>query len=256
MLKNVILEATEAGAKVIQYYFNTKNLQIDNKIGTYNPVTEADKASEKAIFDIIRKHYPNHFILSEESGEMVQDSEYKWIIDPIDGTVNFAQGIPICGVSIGLEKNGELIMGTVYNPFMNEFYFAEKDNGAFLNGEPIHVTKKSDLNIACIATGFPYNYVESDNDPVTSMAKFVKNGISVRRLGSAALDLCWVAAGRLDAYYEHAIQPWDAAAGVLMVQEAGGIVTDLYGNPYSIYQPGIIASNKILHEAMINRIHQ
>lgn len=256
MLKNVLLEAVEAGAKVIQYYFNTKNLQISNKEGAYNPVTEADTASEKAIFEVIRKHYPTHFILSEESGEMHQESEYKWIIDPIDGTVNFAQGIPVCCVSIAVEKNGEIIMGAVFNPFMNELYFAEKGKGATLNGESIKVTQKADLNKACIATGFPYNYVESENDPLTSIGKFIKSGISVRRLGSAALDLCWVAAGRLDAYYEHKIHSWDGAAGYIIVKEAGGKVTDFANNEYSVYQPSIVASNTILHDAMLTKIHQ
>lgn len=239
---------------MLQYFFNNKNLQISHKDGINNLVTEADHASEKAIFDTIRDSFPDHFILSEEAGEIVMDSEYKWIIDPIDGTINFAHGIPICCVSIGVEHKGEMIMGSVYNPFLKEFFFAEKGGGAFLNEEKIHVSKQSEVIKACLVTGFPYTYIDMPNGPLECFDRFIRKGIPVRRLGSAAMDLCWVAAGRFDGFYEHKLNAWDSAAGFLLVEEAGGKVTDFNGNKYSPYQPQILATNGNIHDEMIKWI--
>ncbi len=251
MLKETLINATEAGAEVMKHYFSSKNLQIHNKEGINNLVTEADHASEKAIIDAIKEGFPDHFIMSEEVGEIAMDSEYKWIIDPIDGTVNYAHGIPICCVSIGIEHRGELIMGAVYNPFLKEFYLAEKGKGAFLNGEQIHVSNESTVLKACLVTGFPYTYLDAENGPLQAFERFIRKGIPVRRLGSAAMDLCWVAAGRFDGFYEHKLQAWDSAAGVLMVTEAGGTVTDFTGTGYSVYQPQIVATNGKIHEEIL-----
>ena len=182
---------------------------------------------------------------------MEQDSPYKWIIDPIDGTVNYANGIPICCVSIGLEKDGKMIMGAVYNPFINEFFFAERGQGAYLNDKRIHVTQKNELIHSCLVTGFPYTYLDSPNGPLEVFSKLIKKGIPVRRLGSAAIDLCWVAAGRFDGFYEHKLSAWDSAAGFIIVEEAGGKVTDLKGNYYNPYQPGIIATNGLIHDELV-----
>lgn len=255
MLKEILINATEAGAEVIRHYFASKNLQISNKEGVNNLVTEADHASEKAIIDTIREAFPDHFILSEETGEMVTDSAYKWIIDPIDGTVNFAHGIPICCVSIGLEHNGTMIMGAVHNPFMNEFFFAEKGQGASMNGNIISVSNETNVEKACLVTGFPYTYINEPNGPLDVFARFIRKGIPVRRLGSAAIDLCWVAAGRFDGFFEHKLQAWDSAAGFLMVEEAGGTVTDFKGSPYSPYQPHIAASNGKIQGEMLKWIN-
>ena len=241
MLKETLINATEAGARVLQHYFNSKTLQISNKEGINNLVTEADHASEKAIIETIKEQFPGHYIMSEEVGEIIMDSEYKWIIDPIDGTVNFAHGIPLCCVSIGLEHNGTMIMGAVMNPLIKEYYFAEKGKGALLNGEPIHVSVENDLMKSCLVTGFPYTYINQPNGPLEAFSRFIRAGIPVRRLGSAAMDLCWVAAGRFDGFYEHKLQAWDSAAGFLIVEEAGGKVTDFEGNPYSPYPPNIAA---------------
>ncbi len=175
-----------------QVFFNNKDLKISNKEGVNNLVTEADHAAEKAIMETIRQQFPDHFILSEESGEMATASEYKWIIDPIDGTVNYAHGIPICCVSIALEQNGQMIMGAVYNPLINEFYMAEKGKGATLNGEPIHVSDKETVMDSCLVTGFPYTYLDMPNGPLEVFQRFIRKGVPVRRLGSAAMDLCWV----------------------------------------------------------------
>ena len=252
MIKNTLIKATEAGASELQRFFNG-SFKITNKEGINNLVTEVDHKSEKAIINIIKKSFPNHYILSEEAGEIIEDSEFKWIIDPIDGTVNYANGIPICCVSIALEKNGKMILGAVYNPFIGEMFFAEKGEGAFLNNQKISVTKTTDINKSCLVTGFPYSYLDTPNGPLQVIEKFIRKGIPVRRLGSAAIDLCWVAAGRFDGFYEHNLSAWDSAAGFLMVEEAGGKVTDFKGDYYSPYQPHIIASNGLLH-ADLHRI--
>lgn len=254
MLKSTLIRATEAGAKVMQDFFH-RDFKISNKEGINNLVTEADHASEQAIFEVIKKDFPDHFILSEEAGEIITDSKFKWIIDPIDGTVNYANGIPICCVSIGLEENGVMIMGAVYNPFINEFYFAQRNYGASLNDKKIQVSTESAVGKSCLVTGFPYTYLDNPNGPLEVFARLIRKGVPVRRLGSAAMDLCWVAAGRFDGFYEHKLQAWDSAAGYLMVEEAGGKVTDFQGSPYSPYQPQIVATNGVLHSELLEWIN-
>jgi len=254
MIKTILLNAVEAGGKELQRFFNGE-FKITNKEGINNPVTEADHAAEKAIIDIIQLNFPNHFILSEETGEIVTDSEYKWIIDPIDGTINFANGIPLCCVSIGVEKAGEIIMGAVYAPVLNELFFAEKGAGATLNDKKIRVGNKTEVIKSCLVTGFPYTYLDEPNGPLQIFEKLIRKGVPVRRLGSAAIDLCWVAAGRFDGFYEHKLSAWDSAAGFLIVQEAGGRVTDFAGNAYSPYQPHILATNGFIHEEMLEIIN-
>ena len=255
MLHGILSEAVQAGAVQLQHFFNG-SFKISNKEGINNLVTEADHAAEKAIIEVIQKAYPDHFILSEETGEIKSDSEYKWIIDPIDGTVNFANGIPICCVSIAVEKAGEIILGTVYNPLMNEMYMAEKDEGATVNGKKISVSDKDSVSNSCLVTGFPYTYLDTENGPLQVFEKLIRRGIPVRRLGSAALDLCWVAAGRFDGFYEHSLKAWDSAAGFLIVEEAGGKVTDFAGNYYSPYQPHILATNGMIHPEMLELVKQ
>jgi myo-inositol-1(or 4)-monophosphatase len=254
MIKQTLLKATEAGAQELRRFFNG-SFVISNKEGINNLVTEADHAAEKAIMDVIQADFPDHFILSEESGEIVQDSTYKWIIDPIDGTVNFANGIPICCVSIGVEQDGKMILGAVYNPFMNEFFFAQKGFGATLNDKQIKVSSKTAVVESCLVTGFPYTYLDAPNGPLTVFEKLIRRGVPVRRLGSAAIDLCWVAAGRFDGFYEHKLQAWDSAAGFLMVEEAGGKVTDFTGAHYSPYQPHLLATNGNIHEELLGIVN-
>ncbi|MFM7719969.1 MAG: inositol monophosphatase family protein [Sediminibacterium sp.] len=254
MIKNTLIQAVEVGAKELTRFFNG-TFTIASKSSINDLVTEADHASEKAIIGLIQSQFPDHFILSEETGEMASLSDTKWIIDPIDGTINFANGIPICCVSIGVEHKGEMILGSVYNPFMNELFFAEKGKGANLNGKPITVSNKDSVLHSCLVTGFPYQYLDSENGPLQVFEKLVRKAIPVRRLGSAALDLCWTAAGRFDGFYEHKLQPWDSAAGFLMVNEAGGKVTDLKGNAYNPYRPSIIATNGFIHEQLLSVVN-
>ena len=251
MLKQVLYQATEAAAAVMKEYSN-KNFTISNKEGINNLVTEVDHKCEEVIFEIIKLNFPDHYILSEESGELIQDSNYKWIIDPIDGTVNYANRIPICCVSIGIEVSGNMQLGAVYNPFINEFYFAEQSKGATLNDAAIHVSTTGSVKQSCLVTGFPYTYLDMENGPLEVFGKLIRKGVPVRRLGSAAMDLCWVAAGRFDGFYEHKLNAWDSAAGFLIVEEAGGKVTDMKGNYYNPYQPGIIATNGIIHQQLLD----
>lgn len=252
MLKQTLLQATEAGAAVLKQYFN-RSFKISSKEGINNLVTEADHKSEEVIFAAIRKNFPDHYILSEETGALAQESNYKWIIDPLDGTVNFANSIPLCCVSIGLEVNGQIEMGAVYNPFMNEFFFAQRGYGATLNGERINVSNKTEVITSCLVTGFPYTYVEQQNGPLDVFARLIRKGVPVRRLGSAALDMCWVAAGRFDGFFEHSLNPWDSAAASLIVEEAGGKITGLKGNPYDAYEPGVVATNGKIHEELVKK---
>lgn len=253
LLKQTLIQAAEAGAAELLRYFNT-DYKIFNKEGINNPVTEADHASEKAIFAVIRQNFPDHYLLSEEAGEIIQDSSYKWIIDPIDGTINYSNNIPICCVSIGLEYNGKIILAAVYNPFMKEFFFAQQGFGATLNNSRIQVSTKTSVLKSCLVTGFPYTYLDSANGPLQVFERLIRKGVPVRRLGSAALDLCWVACGRFDGFYEHKLQAWDSAAGFLMVEEAGGRVTDMKGEYYNPYQPGIVATNGKIHEELLHWI--
>jgi myo-inositol-1(or 4)-monophosphatase len=253
MLKTTLLNAVQAGAAQLQHFFNGE-FKISNKEGVNNLVTEADHASEKVIIETIKNYFPGHFILSEETGEIVMDSDYKWIIDPIDGTVNFANGIPLCCVSIGVEKAGKMILGAVYNPLMNEMFFAQTGFGASLNDKKIAVSSKTDVIKSCLVTGFPYTYLDMPNGPLQVFERLIRKGVPVRRLGSAAIDLCWVAAGRFDGFYEHNLHAWDSAAGFLIVQEAGGKVTDFSGKDYSPYQPQIVATNGKIHDEMLKVI--
>lgn len=250
MFKNTLLQALEAAAVEIKK-FDDLDFKISEKEGINNLVTEVDHASEEAIIKVIKSAFPDHHILSEECGDLVQDSQYKWIIDPIDGTVNFAHRIPICCVSIGLEHNGKMLLGGIYNPFINEMFLAERGKGVTLNDKPVSVSKKSSVEKACLVTGFPYTYLDEPNGPLEVFDRFIRRGVPVRRLGSAAIDLAWVACGRFDGFYEHRLQAWDSAAGFLMVEEAGGRVTNMKGDAYSPYQPGIIATNGIIHEDLI-----
>ncbi len=250
MLKNTLIEAARAGAAEIIRFFNS-DFKISNKEGVNNLVTEADHASEKAIISVIKSHFPEHQILAEEAGEIIQDSNYKWIIDPIDGTVNFAHGIPLNCVSIGIEHKGDIILGAVYNPHLNEFYFAERGRGSTLNDKPIRVSNETETIKACLVTGFPYTYINMPNGPLEVFEKLIRKGVPVRRLGSAAIDLCWVACGRFDGFYEHKLEAWDSAAGYLIVEEAGGKVTDFSGAKFSIYQHRLLATNGKIHDELL-----
>lgn len=255
LLKNTLLRAIHAGADVLRHFFEG-TFEVESKDTLNNLVTEADKKSEDAIIDVIKSEFPEHFILSEEVGELSTGSNFKWVIDPIDGTVNFAHGIPICCISIGLEQDGKMLMGAVFNPFMNELFFAERGKGAFLNNRPLSVSANSNIESACLVTGFPYKWANIATDPIPVFERFIRKGLPVRRLGSAAIDLCWVAAGRFDGFWEYNLNPWDIAAGYLIVEEAGGRITNFKGEPYNIYDKETLATNGKIHEDMLGLINE
>lgn len=250
MLKETLLEAVKAGGEELKRFFN-KEFKITNKSGINNPVTEADHASEAAIINVIKKNFPDHQVLAEESGELAKKSNYKWIIDPIDGTINFAHGIPLCAVAVAVEKDHEIIIAAVYAPILNELFFAEKGKGATLNNEPISVSGAASVLSSTLVTGFPYTYINMPNGPLEVFSRLIRKGVPVRRLGSACIDLCWVACGRFDGFYEHKLETWDSAAGYLIVEEAGGKVTDHDGKKFSPYQHRIIATNGKIHDELL-----
>lgn len=254
MYKETLIAAINAGASEIERFFHGE-FTISHKDGINNLVTQADYASEKAVMAVIKAAFPDDGIVSEESPEIKTDNDYKWIIDPIDGTVNFANHIPICCISIGIEYKGEMLMGAVFNPLMNEFFFAEKGKGAFLNDKQIHVSEKNEVIKSCLVTGFPYTYINHPNGPLQVFGRLISKGIPVRRLGSAAIDLCWVAAGRFDGFYEHQLHAWDSAAGYLIVEEAGGKVTNLKGEKYSPFEFGIVATNGKIHDELVKYVN-
>jgi len=232
-----------------------RTLQISNK-GDIDLVTEADLAAEKLIIERIRSHYPRHAILAEESGstdgvtEIPGKSEWKWIVDPLDGTTNFAHGYPCFCVSIALERAGRLEVGVVYDPTRDEVFAAERDAGALLNGRAIRVSAVEDLNRAMLCTGFPYDVRERPHF-AQDFTNFTMQAQAVRRDGSAALDLAYVACGRFDGFWENGLNPWDVAAGVLLISEAGGRVSDFSGATLDIYSAKVLVSNGLIHEAMI-----
>lgn len=247
-MKETLLKAIKEAGALILKHFNGP-FAVSHKDGVNNLVTEVDQASERLITSIIRDAYPGHGIIGEEYGAHEIQSRYKWIIDPIDGTVNYAHGIPLCCISIGLMEDETMILGAVYNPMMNELFFAEKGKGATLNDLPIKVSEKSDFEKVFLVTGFPYHFPEGKN-PFSIFERMVTSGIPVRRLGSAALDLCWVACGRFDGFWEYNLNAWDIAAGYLIVEEAGGKVTDFRNNPYTVWDKETLATNGKIHEPL------
>lgn len=252
--KKVLIEAAyEAGGIIREYFQGT--FKVENKGTVNNLVTEVDKLAEAKIIQIIKDNCPEHSILSEEVGELAQESDYQWIIDPIDGTVNFAHGIPICCVSIALKHKDDLLLGAVYNPILDEFFFAEKGKGAFLNDEPITVSEKSEFKKACLVTGFPYKWPKTFEHPIRVFERIIMEGLPVRRLGSAAIDLCWVACGRFDGFWEYNLNAWDVAAGYLIVTEAGGQVSNFNGEAYSVFDKETLATNGLIHKDMLSVIH-
>jgi myo-inositol-1(or 4)-monophosphatase len=244
----VAVEAAKLGGDVLkQSYGQLKQVEYKGEI---NIVTEVDKRSEKLIVDFLTVRFPKHSILAEEGTDMVRSSEFKWVIDPLDGTTNYAHDYPIFCVSVALERHGEVIVGVVYQPIFEELFVAESGNGAYLNGRKIQVSRVDKLRQSLLSTGFPYDVLEDPGQALQYFSGFVHAAQAVRRDGSAALDLCYVAMGRFDGFWEVRLKPWDTAAGVLIVAEAGGTVTDFQGEPYSIYKDEVVASNGVIHNQM------
>jgi myo-inositol-1(or 4)-monophosphatase len=240
--------AVEAGTLLRDKLYDRHTVQYKGEI---NLVTEADRLSETLIMERIHRSFPGHDILAEESPETTNGSGFRWIIDPLDGTTNYAHGYPVFCVSIALEVAGEIRLGAVYNPMLAELFTAEKGAGAFLNGGRIAVSRTKDLNRGLLATGFPYDIREDKNNNMNYFTAFAMNAQAVRRAGAAALDLAYVAAGRFDGFWELKLMPWDTAAGWLLVTEAGGVVTNLSGGPFGIRSPNMLAGNGIINDQML-----
>jgi len=219
--------------------------------GEINLVTDVDHESEAYLLGRIREAFPDHGVLSEESPELPSPSPYRWIIDPLDGTTNYAHGYPCFGVSVAVEREGTVLAGAVYDPLLDESFTASLGGGAFRNGEPVAVSGTRELRRSLLATGFAYDVKSSSDNNFDYFRAFVLTGQAIRRDGSAALDLCYLACGRFDGFWELKLKPWDTAAGLLVLQEAGGVASRLDGSAYDIHQPDLLASNGLIHEQMV-----
>lgn len=246
--KTAILAAKEAGLLLKNKLGQRRKVAYK---GAVNLVTEMDLLAEKVIVSTISRHYPTHNILAEEKTTKQGNSPFRWIIDPLDGTTNYAHGYPVFCVSIALEKSGEIILGVVYDPTREELFLAEKGKGARLNGKKIHVSSVPKLSLSLLATGFPYDLRESPVNNFDHFHNFALRVHAVRRAGSAALDLCYVASGRFDGFWEMKLGPWDMAAGSLIVQEAGGKITDFFGKNLGLNGQHVLASNGKIHQEML-----
>ena len=250
------VEIAETAARKAGEYLSDRfrgKLQIEKK-GEIDLVTDADRGAEQIIKDVIFGKYPDHRMLAEESGRSLQQSDYYWLVDPLDGTTNYSHGFPVYCVSIALLEKGEAIAGCIYNPILNECFTAVKGKGALLNGASIAVSGTTELGDSLLATGFPYDLRRSDDDNIKEFTAFAKRARAIRRAGSAALDLAYVACGRFDGFWEFKLSPWDLAAGLLMVTEAGGEATSYNGDRCDIFAGEAIVSNGLIHRQMIGTI--
>lgn len=252
VLRHAIDWAMEAG-RIQRDKFRSRHLQMETKTSIHDVVTEVDKACEELILGRIRNRYPQHNILAEETGLhcIQQDAEWEWVVDPLDGTNNYSQGLPIFCVSIGVRHKGETVVGVVYVPFFDELFSAVRGEGASWNGRFIHVSHKIDLNECVLATGFPYDKGTNPINNLDNACAIIPNVRGIRRMGSAAYDLCCVAAGLLDGYWELDLKPWDACAGALIVEEAGGYIKPFRDDRHI----SIVAGNKTIVDKIYNKLN-
>ena len=261
LLKTALKAARAAGELI---YSNFGKVQhISYKGGSpVNLVTKVDRLSEKNILSILKKKYPDHLFIAEEStpckgegrcpgNETISSSQICWYIDPLDGTSNFAHGYPFFCTSIAAAMGEDVLVGVVYDPIANELFYAEKGKGAYLNKKRIHVSKVTDIQKAFLGTGFPYDRTEKAEKYIIAFKNFVKRALGVRRDGAAALDLAYAAMGRFDGFWELKLHTWDVAAGTLLIQEAGGKLTDFKGNPHSLFNHQVVTSNGLLHQKIL-----
>lgn len=251
---DVATEAALAGGAVLQSYWgNLSSIQEKGRSGDL--VTEADRASEVAVLNVIKRHFPDHAILAEESGQLgQQDSPLLWAIDPLDGTTNYAHQYPLCAVSIGLLVLGVPMVGVVYNPILNDLYRAAKGLGATHNRQPIQVSTTEKLSDSLLVTGFAYDRRETVDNNYAEFCHLTHLTQGVRRGGSASIDLAHVACGCLDGYWERGLSPWDLAAGVVLVEEAGGQISAYDGSAFDIYSGRLVATNGALHQPIVQEL--
>ena len=241
--------ARQAGKLLIEKF--TQQHQIHYK-GTIDLVTEADKMSEELILKEISRRYPEHGILSEESAAKNEKAAMRWIIDPLDGTTNYAHGFPFFCVSVALEKEGTLELGIIYDPTRDELFTTERGGGAYLNGKKLQVSHVNDLSRSLLSTGFPYDIRVSPDNNLNFFSAMAVKAQAIRRPGAAALDLAYLASGRIDGFWELKLKPWDTAAGCLLVTEAGGIISDMAGGKWNLDSPGLVASNGLIQDQMMS----
>ncbi len=249
---DIAAAAARAAGKIVKHLFGRVGYEI--KKSDTDLLTRADLHSEKTIVEIIGTRFPQDNILAEEGGNKEQTSNRTWLVDPVDGTTNFVHGFPFFGVSIGLEVDGEMVVGVVHNPVMNEFFQASKGNGAFLNQSPIHVSGTRKLHRSLLATGFPYDIKEKTESVMALFKKMIVKAQGVRRPGAASIDMCYVASGRFDGFWEQDLNPWDTAAGLIILKEAGGKVTTFDGGNYTPYEKTVIAANPDIHGEMVKML--
>ena len=251
-----ITQLTERAGKVILAY-SKGNLGVnlkDPRPGAIDIVTDADRASEDLIIEAINREFPEHDILTEERSIELKGSRWLWVVDPLDGTVNFAHGYPMFSVSIALMDNGVLVAGMVYDPLKKERFYAIRSGGAFLNDYPISVSRAARLQESIVSTGFPYDKAYSQVNNIAEFSRVLLRVQGVRRCGSAALDLAYVSCGRLDGFWEQKLKPWDMAAGMLLAQEAGGRVTDKFGNQTDVHTDFVVVTNGIIHDVLLEAL--
>ena len=245
------LAVREAGRLLREHWAEFLEAGVGFK-GPVDLVTEGDRRSEECILRTLRSRYPQDAVLAEERGEVGGDSPYRWLVDPLDGTTNYAHGLPVFAVSVAVEREGQVLAGAVYEPVADRLYVAGRGLGARRNGRPLRVSQQGRLEMALLATGFAYHSRSPDQANLDHFANFSREAQGIRRLGAAALDLCWVAEGWFDGFWEYGLHPWDVAAGMLVVEEAGGRATDFLGRPVRLSGAvHIVASNGRLHEAML-----
>jgi myo-inositol-1(or 4)-monophosphatase len=241
--------ALKAGEMLRENFDEAREISFKGEI---NLVTHFDSLSQKMIYEHLSSSFPEHDFLAEEDLCKEKGSEYRWLIDPLDGTTNFAHKFPVFCVSIALESKGEIMLGVVYDPLRKEMFWAEQGGGAFLNGEKIEVSLTDDLDKSLVATGFPYDIRKSEVNNINHFNNFAIRVQAIRRCGSAAMDLCYVACGRFDGFWELKLNSWDVAAGVLMVKEAGGQISDFQNGEYSVYGLETLATNGLIHQQMVD----
>jgi myo-inositol-1(or 4)-monophosphatase len=252
-LETAVRAARAAGDIIKQDFGKPMDIAFKDRV---NPVTETDLKAERAILTIVNEAFPTHAVMAEESAQAESEAEYLWIADPMDGTTNFTHGYPCVAVSIALYHNNKPLVGVVFNPLHDELFAAERGKGSSLNGSPLHVSATDSLERSLLCTGFPYRLREEPADvfPVFEKISLLAQGI--RRDGSAAIDICYVAAGRFDGFWERGLRPWDTAAGLLILEEAGGRATDYSGNAFHPFLKEVVVSNGLIHDELLRAMSQ
>jgi len=251
---NTAKEAAYEAGKILKNNFGKLPEEAIRRKSVNDFLSFVDEESEKKILKIIQGAYPGHSFLAEESGSGGAKDSPLWIIDPLDGTTNYIHRIPVFAVSIGLQQENELVLGIVYNPVTDEMFWAEKGRGAFLNDQPIQVSETKEMQNSLLATGFPFKTKQVLPEYLTAFESIFRDCRGIRRMGAAAIDLAFVAAGRLDGFWEIGLSPWDVAAGALIIKEAGGAVTDFWNNEYYLHNNYIVSSNGKIHNSLLQNL--